>query len=184
MTTVDFWFDPICPWTWLTSRWLVEVEGVRDVRTRWRLMSLSILNEGTLDQGADLLRVLAAAGDQYDNEAVARLYTALGTRLHVRGGDVDLSAALADAQLPTELAAFADSDFYDAAIRNSHQESQDAFGDEVGTPVLGVGDAVYNGPVVSPAPKGEDAGRLWDAVVGVPGVYEIKRLRTTAPDFS
>lgn len=206
-TTVDFWFDPLCPWTWLASRWLTEVEKVREVQVRWQVMSLSILNEGKLDQvpeqfremlgtkGRRPVRVLSAVADQHGDQAVGRLYTAMGTRHHRGGEDMSpdfIAGSLKDAGLPADLAAVADTTTYDQAVRASHQRAQEAFGQETGTPVLaltGTGGrpVVFNGPIVTPAPTGEEAGRLWDAAVllaAAPGFYEIKRARTGGPDLS
>ncbi|GAA1526251.1 DsbA family protein [Actinomadura kijaniata] len=205
-TTVDLWFDPICPWTWLTSRWLTEVERIRDVQVNWHVMSLPILNEGRLDQvperfremmgpkGWRPVRVLSAVADRHGNAAVGRLYTAMGTRQHLNGEDVTpdfIAGSLKDADLPADLAAVADTTTYDEAVRASHQRAQEAFGQETGTPVLAVtgadgGPVVFNGPVLTPAPTGEEAGRLWDAAVllaAAPGFYEIRRARPDGPDL-
>ena len=206
-TPVDFWFDPLCPWAWMTSRWMLEVEKVRDVEVRWHVMSLAVLNEDKLDQlpdeYRDLLenkawgpvRVVVAAQQKHGDEVVGPLYTALGNRFHNKGEGPTRQAvaeALEDIGLPVELAAYADSDAYDTELRASHKEGIDKVGQEVGTPVIAVPGAdgeqiAFFGPVVTPAPKGEDALRLWDgtlAVASVPGFYEIKRTRTKGPDFS
>ncbi|MGR8010540.1 mycothiol-dependent nitroreductase Rv2466c family protein [Streptomyces hypolithicus] len=205
-TTADFWFDPLCPWAWMTSRWMLEVEKVRDVEVRWHIMSLAVLNEDKLDdlpeKYRELLgpeawrpvRVVAAARELHGNDSVGRLYTALGTRFHNRDEGSTLEAiagALADADLPAELIEYAEKDTYDAEIRASHQLGIDKVGQEVGTPVIAVpgadGDEVaFFGPVVTPAPKGDAAARLWDGtlmVASVPGFYEIKRTRTQGPIF-
>jgi 2-hydroxychromene-2-carboxylate isomerase len=198
VTTVDFWFDPICPWAWLTSRWLLEVEDVRPVDVRWNVMSLSVLNEGR-DLPEDYLallrsawgpvRVLTAAGELHGAQSVRALYDAMGTRIHP-GGDKDLPAvvdkALADVGLPADLARFAGSDDYDAQLRASHERGISLVGQDVGTPIVAVDGAALFGPVVSPAPKGEAAGRLWDgvlAVVSTPGFFELKRTRDVGPIF-
>jgi predicted DsbA family dithiol-disulfide isomerase len=197
---VRFWFDPLCPWAWITSRWMHEVMTVRDVTVEWRLMSLLLLNEGTpgfdpekavaLRWGFRAQRVAAAARDQHDDDAVGHLYTALGTLLHVEQRDRDdatLRAALAGAGLPEDLAHAADDEAYDAAVRAEHEEGIALVGDDVGTPILAVDGHAIFGPVVSPIPRGEDAGRLWDGVLlvlGTDGFFELKRGRDRAPEVA
>ncbi|MEV6754072.1 disulfide bond formation protein DsbA [Streptomyces sp. NPDC051214] len=186
---VDFWFDPVCPYTWLTSRWIREVERVRDVRVRWRVMSLSVLNEH-LDvdpedpegQWGDYMRgpgrVCAAVAARHGSEALGRYLDALGVRLHERDEWDGVEPALADAGLPTQLAAVAWTEEYDAAVRASHEQGIALAGPDVGTPVLSVhGVGAVFGPVVSPAPKGEAAGRLWDGVVLMAGVQSFCELK-------
>ena len=208
-TPVDFWFDPLCPWAWMTSRWVLEVEKVRDIEVRWHIMSLAVLNEDKLDElpaeYRELLetkawppvRVVTAAWQKHGAEVLGPLYTALGTRIHNRGEGPTLEAlagALADIGLPADLIDYAEQeDFeFDAELRASHKEGIEKVGQEVGTPVIALPGAdgeqiAFFGPVVTPAPKGEQAARLWDgtiAVASVPGFYEIKRTRTAGPDFS
>ncbi|MER5358958.1 DsbA family protein [Streptomyces sp. NPDC002785] len=204
-TPADFWFDPLCPWAWMTSRWMLEVEKVRDVEVRWHVMSLAVLNEDKLDElpeeYRDLMekawgpvRVVIAAQQKHGDDIVGPLYTALGTRFHNKDEGPTreaIVAALGDVGLPAELADFADSDAYDAELRASHKEGIDKVGQDVGTPVIAVpgpdGEEVaFFGPVVTPAPKGEEAAKLWDGtllVASVPGFYEIKRTRTAGPNF-
>ncbi|GGY24173.1 DsbA family protein [Streptomyces anulatus] len=205
-TPVDFWFDPLCPWAWMTSRWMLEVEKVRDVEVRWHVMSLAVLNEDKLDdlpeEYRDLLenkawgpvRVVVAAQQLHGDEVVGPLYTALGTRFHNNGEGPTreaVAAALKDVGLPADLAEYADSDRYDTELRASHKEGIDKVGQEVGTPVIAVPGAdgeqiAFFGPVVTPAPKGEEAAKLWDGtllVASIPGFYEIKRTRTQGPIF-
>ncbi|MFH9132963.1 DsbA family protein [Streptomyces sp. NPDC017524] len=205
-TPVDFWFDPLCPWAWMTSRWMLEVEKVRDVEVRWHVMSLAVLNEDKLDElpeeYRDLLenkawgpvRVVVAARQLHGDAVVGPLYTALGTRFHNNGEGPTreaVAAALKDVGLPADLADYADSDRYDTELRASHKEGIDKVGQEVGTPVIAVPGAdgeqiAFFGPVVTPAPKGEDAAKLWDGtllVASIPGFYEIKRTRTQGPIF-
>ncbi|SEC47192.1 Predicted dithiol-disulfide isomerase, DsbA family [Streptomyces sp. 2224.1] len=207
-TPADFWFDPLCPWAWMTSRWMLEVEKVRPVEVRWHVMSLAVLNENRLDelpaQYAENMRpggkawgpvrVAIAAQQLHGDEVVGRLYTALGTRIHNEGLGVNpesIAAALDDAGLPAELIAYADKDTYDAELRASHKAGIDLVGQEVGTPVIAVpghdGEQIaFFGPVVTPAPKGEEAAKLWDGtlmVASIPGFYEIKRTRTQGPVF-
>ncbi|MDR1427176.1 MAG: hypothetical protein LBJ08_05395 [Bifidobacteriaceae bacterium] len=197
---VDFWFDPICPWTWVTRQWLDEVVAARDVRIRHRLMSLTMLNwERRQADGADvddlvaawqMLRTLAAAEASLGDEAVGRIYSALGRRLHEEGRSVsseDLSAvkeAAVEAEVPVDVTWYDVDDRYDPLIRASHDEAVRRTGPDVGSPVLGIGDFTVFGPVVSPAPRGQDAIRLWDAIVllaEVPGFYELKRGRVGRP---
>jgi predicted DsbA family dithiol-disulfide isomerase len=205
-TPVDFWFDPLCPWAWMTSRWMLEVEKVRDVEVRWHVMSLAVLNEDKLDElpqeYRDMLatkawgpvRVAVAAQQEHGDEVLGKLYTALGTRFHNQGqGPVReaVVAALEEVGLPVSLADCADKDTYDQELRASHKEGIEKVGQEVGTPVIAVPGAdgeqiAFFGPVVTPAPKGEDAAKLWDGTVmvaSIPGFYEIKRTRTLGPIF-
>ncbi|MCD9141711.1 DsbA family protein [Streptomyces albireticuli] len=205
-TVADFWFDPLCPWAWMTSRWMLEVEKVRPVEVRWHVMSLAVLNENKLDELPEEIRevlrteawgpvrVCIAAELKHGPEVLGPLYTALGNRFHLQGLPRDretIAAALEEAGLPVELADAAFSDAFDAELRASHQEGIDKVGQDVGTPVIAVPGAdgeqiAFFGPVVTPAPKGEAAARLWDGtllVASTPGFYEIKRTRTQGPVF-
>ncbi|MFG3345393.1 DsbA family protein [Streptomyces sp. NPDC048018] len=205
-TTADFYFDPLCPWAWMTSRWMLEVEKVRPVDVRWKVMSLAVLNE---DRLADLpaeyremmetqawgpVRVVIAAQQLHGDEVVGRLYTALGTRFHNQGEGPTreaIEAALSDVGLPAGLADYADKDTYDAELRASHKEGIEKVGQDVGTPVIAVpgadgAEVAFFGPVVTPTPRGEAAARLWDGtllVASTPGFFEIKRTRTASPSF-
>jgi hypothetical protein len=196
--TVDFWFDPLCPWAWVTSRWMLEVETVRPVKTTFHVMSLSVLNAGrdvgesyqrTMDQGWGPVRVALAVGQQYGHEQLAAFYTALGTRIHQGrqglGRDTILDA-LADVGLAPELAERAETGDHDDALRASHDAGMAAVGEDVGTPVIHVNGSAIFGPVFSPMPKGEEAGRMFDAVVALatnPGFFELKRSRSGKPIF-
>lgn len=206
-TPVDFWFDPLCPWAWMTSRWVLEVEKVRDIEVRWHVMSLAVLNEDKLDEVPESyremlrttawgpVRVVIAAQEEHGPQVLGDLYTALGTRIHNEGMGPEkeaVAAALRDTGLPESLLDHWDDTPYEEQLRASHKEGIEKVGQDVGTPVIAVPGAdgeqiAFFGPVVTPAPKGEDAARLWDgalAVASVPGFYEIKRTRTKGPDFS
>lgn len=203
-TTVDMWFDPACPWAWLTSRWLLEVEQVRPVDLRFHVMSLAVLNEdqdiseeyaARMAKAWGSVRVCAAAAQQHGEKVLRDLYTALGTRIHPGREEVGpelYAAALAEAGLDPALAEAADSTGYDDAVRASHETGMAPVGQDVGTPTIhttapdGAPITIF-GPVVTPAPKGEAAGRLWDGlllVAGTPGFYELKRTRDQRPDFT
>ncbi|MFG1842659.1 DsbA family protein [Micromonospora sp. NPDC049175] len=202
--TADMWFDPACPWAWITSRWLLEVEQIRDVDIRFHVMSLAVLNDGRDELPEDYkeflktawgpVRVCIAAEQRYGNDALRPLYTALGTRIHLgkeaRNHELYV-AALTDAGLDPALAAAAESTEYDEALRASHEAGMRPVGQDVGTPVVHApgpdgSPVAFFGPVITPAPKGEAAGRLWDGVLlvaGTPGFYELKRTREQGPIF-
>ena len=203
-TVVDMWFDPRCPWAWITSRWLLEVERVRPVRVRFHVMSLSVLNEGrdelperykkSLASGWGPVRLAIAAEQKYGNEVLRDLYTALGTRRHPQHRDFTRELyleVLTELGLDPALADAAESTEYDAALRESHDAGMKPVGLDVGTPVIHAPgpdgrQIAFFGPVVTPAPKGEAAGRLWDGVLlvaGTDGFYEIKRTRDADPSF-
>jgi hypothetical protein len=199
MTNVDMWFDPKCPWAWIASRWLLEVAQVRAVHVRFHVLSLSVLNEGRevdgwyrdwLDAGWGPARVAKAVEQKYGTDEVRAVYTALGNRIHLAkeplGRDL-YTAALAEAGLPAELAAAADSTDLDDAMLAGNQAGLGPVGEDLGTPAIHVTmpDGSVNaffGPVVSPVPRGEAAGRLWDGVLlvsGTEGFFELKRARTS-----
>ena len=198
-TPVDFWFDPICPWAWIASRWLLEVAQLRPVRPRWHVMSLSVLNEGKPDlpeqykellvKGWGPVRVVIAAEQKAGPEILGPLYTALGTRIHHEKAPLEratIEAALAEVGLPADLADAMDSADFDEALRASHADGMDRVGYEVGTPVISVNGTSFFGPVISPIPRGQDAARLWDGVMLVTktdGFFELKRSRTRDPIF-
>jgi len=196
--TADFWFDPICPWAWIASRWMLEVERVRDVRVGWHVMSLSYLNEGRdlpedyrrrMDGSWGPVRVVVAAAAKHGDDVILPLYTALGTRFHVEKLPQDrmtVTAALAEVGLPADLADAMTSTSWDDQLKASHHAGMDQVGFEVGTPVIAAEGVAFFGPVVSPAPKGEAAGLLWDGVrlvAGTDGFFELKRSRTRDPIF-
>jgi len=201
-TRIDFWFDPLCPWAWITSRWVLEVEQVRPVTITWNVMSLAVLNEGRdlpeeyvemMQLGWGPVRVCIAA-DQAGHDLLP-LYTAYGERLHsgtTADGKVELAdpslheKALAAAGLPLDLAAAATDTSLDEALRESHHRGMDPVGMDVGTPVIQVDGVAFFGPVLSRIPRGEQAGQVWDGarlLAGFPHFYELKRTRTEDPDF-
>ena len=197
-TLADFWFDPICPWAWITSRWMLEVQHVRAVDVRWHVMSLAYLNQGRdmpeeyrrrMDEAWGPVRVVTAAVAAHGDEVALPLYTALGTRFHHDKRPQDrptIEEALAEAGLPVQLADAMTSPAYDEALKASHHAGMDQVGFEVGTPVIHVEGVAFFGPVVSPIPRGEAAGRLWDGVrlvAGTDGFFELKRSRTRDPIF-
>ncbi len=205
--SAEMFFDPLCPWAWMTSRWLMEVEKVRPIEVTWSVMSLSVLNEGRddlpesyrnmLDRGWGPVRVVIAAARDHGDKYKKQLYDAIGIRLHPgeMGGTDEgqrkaVTESLDEVGLPAELMDFYDNvpgDEIDKLLRASHERGIGMVGEDVGTPVVAFGDTAFFGPVVTPAPKGEAAGKLWDGcllVAGTPGFYEIKRTRTAGPDFS
>ncbi len=197
--TVDLWVDPACPWAWMTSRWLLEAAEVRDLDVRFHVMSLSVLNEGRdlsddyvqfLSRAWAPVRVLIAAEARHGNDIVGPLYSAMGRRRHIAGVTDEhaiIAESLAEVGLEEDLAEAGSVTTFDGLLRESHHRGMDPVGEEVGTPVIHVGDVAFFGPVVTPAPKGEAAGRLFDgvlAVAGTPGFFELKRSRTKGPDFS
>jgi len=201
--SADFWFDPVCPWAWMTSRWILEVQEVRDVRVTWHVMSLAVLNDGRelppkyMDLMAKAwgpVRVVIAAQEELGDDIVLPLYSAIGRRIHLEGRedyDVVCREALAEVAAPVELADVASTTQVDEALRASHGQAIALVGDDVGTPVIAFpgpdgSPVAFFGPVVSPTPRGEQAGLLWDGCVLVartPGFFEIKRSRNVGPIF-
>ncbi|TAP44091.1 DsbA family protein [Arthrobacter sp. S39] len=194
----DFWFDPLCPFAWITSRWIGEVEAVRDIKTVWHVMSLAVLNEGrdlepayrkSMDKAWGPVRVIIAAKEQHGDHVIKPLYDAMGTQIH-DGGQKDfgivISKALAECGLPAGLADAAASDEFDRQLRASHEEGISLVGQDVGTPVVAFNGTAFFGPVLTRIPRDEQAGQLWDATVALasyPHFFEIKRSRTERPQF-
>lgn len=195
----DFWFDPLCPFAWITSRWIGEVEVVRDIATEWHVMSLAVLNEGrdlepsyreSMDNAWGMVRVIIAAQEEHGKGTVKALYDAMGTLIHEQGEkdrDVVISKALAECGLPASLAEAATTNTYDPQLRASHEEGISLVGQDVGTPVVAFNGTAFFGPVLTRIPRGEEAGKLWDAttvIAAYPHFFELKRSRTERPEFN
>jgi len=194
----DFWFDPLCPFAWITSRWIGEVEQVRNISVDWHVMSLSVLNEGRdlpedyealMLRGWGPVRVIIAARELHGEENIKKLYDAMGTRIHIgQNDDIDvvIRESLDEVGLPADLAKYAHTDEYDAQLRASHKDGIDRVGDEVGTPVVAFNGTAFFGPVLTKVPRGEAAGRIFDGAVLMsefPEFFELKRSRTESPTF-
>lgn len=194
----DFWFDPTCPFAWATSRWIGEVEKVRNISVSWHVMSLSMLNEGREDLSPEYkehvakawgpVRVITASAQANGEQVIKPLYDAMGTEIHVNKNrdyaDV-IAKALATVGLPAELAEAADTDAHDSVLRVSHEAGIKQVGQDVGTPIVSFNGTAFFGPVITRIPRGEEAGTMWDATVtlaGFPYFFELKRSRTESPE--
>ena len=197
-TKAEFWFDPSCPWAWITSRWILEVQAQRDIEVKWNIFSLAVLNEGRelkpeyrerIDKTWGPVRVIAAAKKKNGYEVVLPLYTEIGTLFHPGAKPVaieTISEALQNQKLDSSLIDFYDTNDFDQDLRDSTKAGLDLVGDDVGTPIISIEGVAFFGPVLTPAPKGSEALKLWDGVVAaasLPGFFELKRTRTARPQF-
>ena len=197
--TADFWFDPKCPFAWITSRWMLEVEQVRDISVTWHIMSLAYLNQDKeisasyrelLSDAWGPVRVLAAAEESEGSDVLLPLYTAMGTRIHNQQQPISrdlLADALAEVGLRPSLVEAMDDPSFDEAVVKSHHLGMDQVGSDVGTPTISFEGAAFFGPVLTRIPRGEEAGRLWDATVALasyPYFFELKRTRNRDLDFT
>lgn len=197
-TKAEFWFDPSCPWAWITSRWILEVQAQRDIEVKWNIFSLAVLNEGRelkpeyrerIDKTWGPVRVIAAAKKKNGYEVVLPLYTEIGTLFHPGAKPVakeTISEALQNQKLDPTLIDFYDTNDFDQDLRDSTKAGLDLVGDDVGTPIISIEGVAFFGPVLTPAPKGSEALKLWDGVLAaasLPGFFELKRTRTARPQF-
>ena len=212
MADLDFFFDPVCPWAWITSRWVVEVQELRNYTVSWKFISLKILNQDKMDYasmpagykdvhsaGTSCLRVAAKARSVAGNDAVAKVYTALGFSLHNKQerelfvADIEghIAGLLSQAGLPVEWALSANDESFDRLIADETAMGLERAGKDVGTPIItfspgGLKEASFFGPVISTIPRGEDATKLWDAIETIAtssDMAELKRSLRARPNF-
>ena len=199
MNKIEFWFDTKCPWAWITSRWIMEVARVRDVSVSWQVMSLYYLNKDRDGIGSDYLdharkalgplRVITQAAGDFGDGIAGDLYTSFGSKVHLEKKEFSrelILEVLSDLKLPRTLIDAADNHELDEKILASHRRGMSLVGEDVGTPIISVNEIAFFGPVISPAPKGEEAGKLFDGILtaaSFPGFFEIKRTRTVGPIF-
>lgn len=201
-TPVKFWFDVSCPFAWVTSRWIKEVEKVRDIQVEFIPMSLAVLNDGR-DLDPDYMekmkanwgpaRVFAKVATEQPDK-VDELYTVMGSIVHREGNsgrtdfggyDDVIAEALQRAGLDASFADVANTEDYDPQLREFHESGISSVGDEVGTPIVKLGDTAFFGPVLTKIPTGEEAGEIFDASVRLaqyPHFFELKRTRTERPE--
>ena len=197
-TKAEFWFDPVCPWAFITSRWILEVAKVRDIEITWNIFSLPHLNKdrempekykAIFANSWACARIIKSVEKDFGKEKTLPLYSAISTRIHVLKEAVSkdlLSDSLKKVGLDTKYLVEMNNSDWDKEIIQSHERGIELVGDDVGTPIIAINGIGFFGPVISPAPKGEEAGKLWDGVVlsaSYPGFFEIKRSRTVGPIF-
>ncbi len=197
-TKAEFWFDPVCPWAFITSRWILEVAKVREIEITWNIFSLPHLNKdrempekykAIFANSWSCARIIKSVEKDFGKEKTLPLYSAISTRIHVLKEAVSkdlLSDSLKEVGLDTRYLAEMENSDWDKQIIESHERGIKLVGDDVGTPIIAINGIGFFGPVISPAPKGEEAGKLWDGVVlaaSYPGFFEIKRSRTVGPIF-
>jgi hypothetical protein len=198
-TKAEFWFDPMCPWAFITSRWILEVEKVRDIEVSWNLFSLPHLNKdrempekykAIFANSWACARIIKSVEKDFGKEKTLPLYSAISTRIHVLKETVSkdlLSNSLNEVGLDLKYLAEMENSKWDTQIIESHERGIKLVGDDVGTPIIAVNGVGFFGPVISPAPKGEEAGKLWDGIsiaAAYPGFFELKRSRTVGPIFN
>ena len=200
---VDFWFDPVCPYSWIGSRWILEVERQRPLRVRWHVMSLYLLNRDRnpdtsyvayLEQVNGTARVAAAVAAGHGSAALRDVYTAYGTRIfdHWRYAEADecreaMRAALVEVGLAATLVDAFDGTTFDDVLARSHAAAVAPVGDEAGTPTIHLDGTAFYGPVLNSIPRGEDAVRVFDGarlLSGFADFYELKRTRERPPVYA
>lgn len=197
-TMIDFWFDAACPFAWVTSRWIQEVQRVRDVQVAWRPMSLAVLNEGRelaqeyrefIDQTWLPARAASQIFHQYGHDILGAYYTHVGSAIHYgaeKNYEKVVTTALDDLGLDPDIGAQSTTDIFDSTLRTLHHEGVSLVGEDLGTPIMAIGGNAFFGPVITRVPRGEEAGAIFDAALALtsyPYFFEIKRARTERPQF-